>query len=127
MAILSCTPNAARPTATGDLLLGTSPHPRRLPPDGQLKIISHTPVEDLVVIPLFEFVEIPPADIREYFHDEVIARGCPRCGGPFDQIFFYANGLTLPALDLLAERGNGKCQRCGRKSTVWGPDALADF
>jgi hypothetical protein len=27
--------------------------------------------------PPFEFVEIPPADMREYFHDEVIARGCP--------------------------------------------------
>jgi tetratricopeptide (TPR) repeat protein len=117
----------ARRGTTGDLPLGTSPHPRRLPPDDRLKVISHTPVEDLVVIPPFEFVEIPPAAIREYFHYDVIARGCPRCGGPFDQIFFYTDGLVPFDIERLPDHGNGKCQRCSRKSTVWGPEALADF
>jgi hypothetical protein len=41
----------ARPAATTDLPLGTSPHPRPLPPDDDSKIISHTPVEDLIAIP----------------------------------------------------------------------------
>jgi hypothetical protein len=118
----------SRPATTADLPLGTSPHPRPLPPDGERKIISHTPVEDLIAIPPGQVVEIPPADILRYFTPRVVERGCTRCGGPFENIFFYTSGLKRPPLRRLAKVAtHGKCQTCGRRNTVDGRDALADI
>jgi hypothetical protein len=119
---------AERERAIADLPLGVSPLPRRLPPDGELKIIGATPVEDLVEIPIRQFVEIPQTDIRRYLTDEIVTRGCPRCGAPLDQVFFYTRGLVIPPLDQIGNYDtHGKCQACGRRSTVTGRDQLLDF
>ncbi|MEU8632810.1 hypothetical protein AB0C38_11625 [Amycolatopsis sp. NPDC048633] len=127
-ALAGVDPITGRESTLTDVPIGVSPNPRRLPPDNQLKVVSATPVEDLLYIPPGTFVEISQADARHYFDDEVVAEGCPRCGGPFDRVFFYTTGLEHPGLDRLADaESHGKCQTCGRRSTVLGPDGLAPF
>ncbi|MGV9365636.1 hypothetical protein [Amycolatopsis sp. NPDC003731] len=128
-ALADVDPITGRESMLTDLPVGVSPNPRRLPPDNQLKVVSATPVEDLLYIPPGTFVEISQEDARHYFDDEVVAEGCPRRGGPFDRVFFYTTGLEPPpGLDRLADvDSHGKCQTCGRRSTVFGPDSLAPF
>ena len=96
--------------------LGVSKTARRLPPDMELKTIEFTRVEDLVFIPYGEIEEVDPKEINKMLGGEAFDRGCPYCYAQMDLIFFYKDkGDTI----------RGKCQRCGRRSTVVG-DMLLD-
>jgi hypothetical protein len=119
----------ARQRAVADLPLGRSDSPRRLPPDGAIKVIRYTAVEDLVYIPAGEIVEVALDDMKTVLSAEAVDVGCPQCRGPLSEVFFYVRGLQhqdvhgVPALR--AAWPNGKCQRCGRKCSLWGDDELA--
>jgi hypothetical protein len=112
-----------RRAAVRDLPLGISPRPRRLPPDGELKVISYTPVEDLLYIPRGEIIEISGSVVEAYLTHETAAHGCPRCDAPLSSVFFYspdADRADNP--DLSKANVRGKCQSCGRISYVVAPD-----
>jgi len=121
----------ARRKAVADLPVGRSDSPRRLPPDDELKVIRYTAVEDLIFIPTGDIVEVALEDIRAILSDDAANGGCPKCGAPLSEIFFYVTGLKYQSLrDAAALRQawpNGKCQRCGRKCTPWEDGALAPW
>jgi hypothetical protein len=52
-------PPEVRERAAASLPLGRSDRPRRLPPDGEPKVIRYTAVERLIFIPTLDIVEIP--------------------------------------------------------------------
>jgi hypothetical protein len=117
-----------RRAAVRDLPLGVSPQPRRLPPDGELKVISYTPVEDLLYIPNGAIVEIPRSAVEAYLTQETAAHGCPRCDAPLWSVFFYtpdADRADDP--DLSKANVRGKCQSCGRLSYVVSPDEFTSL
>lgn len=100
------------------LPIGSSPKPRRLPPDWEEKIISRWPVEDLVFIPPGNITEVPRERICAELSDEVVARGCPYCCSSLDNVFFYCYGLVQEHPDAISEGYvRGKCQACGRRCT----------
>ena len=112
-----------RRAAVRDLPLGVSPQPRRLPPDGELKVISYTPVEDLLDIPRGAIVEIPRSAVEAYLTQETAAHGCPRCDAPLSSVFFYTpDAGRADDPDLSKANVRGKCQSCGRLSYVVAPD-----
>ena len=97
---------------------GVSTAPRRLPPDMEPKVISYTNVEDLVVIPYHPIAEVDPTAIPGVLTPEAVKRGCPYCYAVIRSIFFFnrlGSGDTV----------YGKCQECGRRSTLMG-DMLLD-
>jgi hypothetical protein len=109
-------------------LCGTSPHPRRLPPDNELKVIAFTDVENVFFIPSGEIIEIDQREMLGILSREAVRTGCPYCRAPIDQMFFYTRGLERLGLDNASEQQdwpNAKCQVCGHKSSLWGDDALA--
>jgi hypothetical protein len=113
----------ARAQAVADLPVGRSDSPRRLPPDGELKVVRYTAVEDLLYIPTGEIVEVSRQDIETILSAEACGAGCPNCGASLSEIFFYVTGLehqdTGGGETLSEAWPNGKCQRCGRKCTPW--------
>jgi hypothetical protein len=112
-----------RCAAVRDLPLGVSPQPRRLPPDGELKVISYTPVEDLLYIPRGAIVEISRSAVEAYLTKETAAHGCPRCDAPLSSVFFYTpDASRAEDPDLSKANVRGKCQSCGRLSYVVAPD-----
>lgn len=121
----------ARTRAIADLPLGRSDSPRRLPPDGDLKVVRHTAVEKILYIPTGEIVEISLDDMGTVLSAEAVDTGCPKCGAPLSEIFFYVTGLqyqNIRAGTALREAWpSGKCQRCGRKCTLWEDDTLAPW
>ena len=123
----------ARRKAVADLPVGRSDSPRRLPPDDELKVIRYTTVEDLVFIPTGDIVEVAREDIRAILSADAADAGCPKCGAPLSEIFFYVTGLQhqhqslRDAAVLQQAWPNGKCQRCGRKCTPWEDGTLAPW
>ncbi len=111
-------PPEVREQAAGRLPLGRSDHPRRLPPDGEPKVIRYTAVEDLVFIPTLNIVEISLDDARTVLTAEAAEAGCPMCGAPLSDVFFYVTGLRYQGIRGGAALRNayprGKCQSCGR-------------
>lgn len=103
-------------------LLGKSPKPRRLPPDGELKVIQFSNVEDLLIIPRGELIEVNRDDVRRLLSAEALGRGCPYCQASVDDIFFHHDGLEIVPTPFI----RGKCQRCGRQSAVEN-DTLVDI
>ncbi len=96
-------------------LCGTSPRPRHLPPDNELKVIAFTDVENIFFIPSGKITEISHAEMLGSLSREAIRTGCPYCRGPIERMFFYTQARQdLP---------RAKCQACGRKSSLLG-DAL---
>ncbi len=96
-------------------LCGTSPRPRNLPPDNELKVIAFTDVENVFFIPSGKITEISHAEMLGILSREAIRTGCPYCRGPIERMFFYTEAQQgLP---------RAKCQVCGRKSSQLG-DAL---
>ncbi len=91
------------------ILLGRSNKPRRLPPDGERKIIQFTNVEDMVLIPSYELTEVSHDEVSRLLSDEGAARGCPYCKGPLANIFFYVRGLHRCFNDEVIK---GRCQYC---------------
>jgi hypothetical protein len=117
------TTRATRRAALGELPLGVSPRPRRLHPDHEPKTIRYTPIEKLLFIPAGALVEVDPAVVRRYCDDDVVADGCPRCGGPFEDIFFFTRHLHDPrATDPASRYVKGRCQHCNRTSDLRAPD-----
>ncbi|WP_344511756.1 hypothetical protein [Dactylosporangium maewongense] len=90
------------------LPINVSDDPRRLPPDGELKIVSHTNVEDLIVIPNGEIMEVPPRKAQDMLSGRATRKGCPTCKGAVERIFFYIYGLRWNP----DEHVRAKCQRC---------------
>lgn len=88
--------------------LGVSSLPRSCPPDGKLKTISETRVEDLLFIPFGEISEVPQAEARKLLSRRSVHGGCPTCKCIFGQLFFYRYGLA----ENLDEIIRGKCQNC---------------
>ena len=118
---------AARPAPSSVVLpIGRSPEPRPLFPDGARKVVAHTPVEDLLLLPLGEITELEPARALG-----ALAAGtqCPRCLGPAAGIFFYVHGLAPVAADAdLVELGtHGICGACGRRCTLVPDGRLGAF
>jgi hypothetical protein len=113
----------ARRRAVAELPLGRSDSPRRLPPDGELKVIRYTPVEDLIFIPTGDIVEISLDDVGTALSADVVDASCPTCGAALAEIFFYVTGLKYQDIHggpaLREAWPSGKCQRCGRKCTIW--------
>ena len=73
--------------------MGRSDSPRPLPPDGERKVVRYTAVEDLLHIPTGEVVEVSLDDIQTVLSAEASDAGCPNCGAPLSEIFFYLTGL----------------------------------
>jgi hypothetical protein len=92
-------------------LLGQSNKPRRLPPDGEKKIIQFTNVEDLVRIPARELTEVSSDEVSELLSAEGLSQGCPYCKQPLAGIFFYVRGLHRRPGDE-HEDIKGRCQHC---------------
>lgn len=111
-------PPEVRERAVASLPLGRSDHPRRLPPDGKPKVIRYTAVEKLVFIPTFDIVEISLDDARTVLSAEAADAGCPMCGAPLSNVFFYVTGLHYQGIHgreaLRNAYPRGKCQSCGR-------------
>lgn len=107
-------------------LVGTADTPRPLPPDGALKIVSRTPVEDVTFLPSGEITEVPLEHMRELVAPSAQARGCPHCHADFNRLFAYVSGLhDYAAIDDARQTWpNARCQDCGRKSSLFG-DSLA--
>ncbi len=104
------------------------PSPGVCPPDGELKVISHTPVEDLLYIPRGAIVEIPRPAVEAYLTQETAAHGCPRCDAPLSSVFFYTpDAGRADDPDLSEANVRGKCQSCGRLSYVVAPDNLTSL
>ena len=96
-------------------LCGTSPRPRHLPPDNELKVIAFTDVENIFFIPSGKITEISRAEMLGILSREAIRTGCPYCRAPIERMFFYTEAQQHPT--------RAKCQVCGRKSSLLG-DAL---
>ncbi|MFF3657342.1 hypothetical protein [Streptomyces olivochromogenes] len=90
------------------VLLGSSPTPRPLPPDNQLKIISHTKVEDLLHIPRGEIAEVPVEQAQSQLNRRAARKGCPTCGARIPKLFFYVDRLDIDPDDNIW----AKCQNC---------------
>jgi hypothetical protein len=105
------------PPWTPEQLSGTSPHPRRLPPDNEPKIIGSTDVADLYFIPSGQITEISLAELLSVLGYAAVRTGCPHCRGPIEKLFFY----TYTA----QRRGEPRaiCQVCGGAASLRG-DAL---
>ena len=111
-------PPEVRERAVASLPLGRSDRPRRLPPDGKPKVIRYTAVEKLVFIPTLDIVEISLNDARTVLSAEAADAGCPMCGAPLSNVFFYVTGLRYQGIHgreaLRNAYPRGKCQSCGR-------------
>ncbi|WP_138757679.1 hypothetical protein [Modestobacter altitudinis] len=90
---------------TTNALVGKSPLPRRLPPDGELKVIQFVNVEDLMRIPPFRISDVDPATVLKSLSADSIALGCPSCQCPIKQIFFYTRDREHSIV-------RGRCQEC---------------
>jgi hypothetical protein len=101
--------------------LGCANEPRKMAPDGKEKILGFTGPEDLVIVPAGELTQVDVNEIRGILSRQGIERGCPYCYAPIENLFFYVDGLAREATDAI----RGKCQKCGRRSTVWD-DILMD-
>ncbi|SHF78279.1 hypothetical protein SAMN05444351_0782 [Geodermatophilus nigrescens] len=86
-------------------LIGRSPLPRRLPPDGQLKVIQFVNVEDLMRIPPFRISDVDPTTVLRSLSAETSALGCPSCRCPVEKIFFYTRDRESSIV-------RGRCQEC---------------
>jgi hypothetical protein len=115
-------PPEVRERAVASLPLGRSDRPRRLPPDGEPKVIGYTAVEELIFIPTLDIVEISPTDVRTVLSAEAADAGCPMCGAPLSNVFFYVTGLRHQGIhgsDALRDAyPRGKCQSCGRTHDI---------
>lgn len=111
-------PPEVRERAVASLPLGRSDRPRRLPPDGKAKVIRYTAVEELIFIPTLEIVDISLNDARTIISAAAADAGCPMCGAPLSNVFFYVTGLHYQEIrgrDALRNAyPRGKCQSCGR-------------
>jgi hypothetical protein len=105
------------PRWTPEQLSGTSPAPRRLPPDNEPKIIGSTDVADLYFIPSGQITEVSLAELLDVLGYVAVRTGCPHCRVPIEKLFFY----TYTA----QRRGEpgAICQVCGGAASVRG-DAL---
>jgi tetratricopeptide (TPR) repeat protein len=105
----------AAPWAPADLC-GTSPHPRRLPPDNELKVIACTDVENIFFLPVGEIIEIDHPEMLGTLSRAAVRKGCPYCRAPIDQMFFYRRGLERHRSG--SEPRRASCQVCGRRSSL---------
>ncbi|MEU7599914.1 hypothetical protein [Streptomyces sp. NPDC041003] len=90
-------------------MVGVSPTPRPLPPDYQLKIISHTDVENLLHIPNGNITEMAAEQATSRLNRRAARKGCPTCGAGLSNLFFYINGLGNDEPDQTIW---AKCQNC---------------
>jgi hypothetical protein len=116
-----------RPTIDLTNLLGTSAAPRQLPPDGELKVVAFTNVEEVLFLPPGELTEISHKEMGRILNREAAQLGCPYCRAHLSEIFFFTRGLQRHGLKGDGERDwpNGICQVCGHKSSLFGDDRLA--
>ncbi|MEV6844429.1 hypothetical protein [Actinoplanes sp. NPDC051411] len=91
-----------------DVMLGRSPRPRRLPPDGARKIIEFTNVEDLLYIPRYEIADVGLAEVLEILAEPEANHECLSCGASLSDILFYVRGLDRAANSSI----RGRCQFC---------------
>jgi hypothetical protein len=120
-------PRYPAPWAPQDLC-GTSPHPRRLPPDNKRKVITFTDAESVFFIPAGEITEVSRDEILKMLSREAVRAGCPFCRAPIEQLFFYAQGLERQGRDSPGEQHaqlNARCQVCGHKSSLREDTLLA--
>lgn len=91
---------------------GVPVEPVALPPDGELKRIRFTPIQDLLKIPCGNIVELSLDEVLPLY-PKIVKRElrCPRCGSKSDAMFWYQYSL-VPDLS-----GNTdvfmRCQYCG--------------
>jgi hypothetical protein len=111
-------------TDAAELPLGVSDQPRVLPDDRKRKIIRYTPVEDIVVIPVGDLIEISLDEAKAHLSDEAIRRGCPYCYASLEQLLFHVYGHKWPVDPHLLM---AKCQQCGRRSRRHAGDFLDDI
>lgn len=116
-----------RPAIELNNLLGTSAAPRRLPPDGELKVVAFTNVEEVLFLPPGELTEISHKEIGQILNREAARLGCPYCRARLSEMFFFTRGLERRGLkgDGEGDWPNGICQVCGHKSSLFGDDQLA--
>ncbi len=98
-------------------LSGTSPDPRRLPPDNELKVIAFTDVQNIIFIPSGKIIEIDHRAVLGTLSREAIRTGCAYCRAPLDQMFFYKSGLDGHGSETGPHKAN--CQVCGHTSSLW--------
>lgn len=109
------------PAPAGCVPVGPADEPRPMAPDGRSKILSTTGPEDLVIVPAGELCQVSTQEMRTILSPQGVERGCPYCYADIESIFFYVESLNREDTDTV----RGKCQRCGRRSTVWD-DILMD-
>lgn len=116
-----------RPTIDLNNLLGSSATPRPLPPDGELKVVAFTDVEEVLFLPSGELTEISHEEMGQILNREAVGLGCPYCHARLSEMFFFTRGLQRHGLKGSSERDwpNGICQVCGHKSSLFGEDSLA--
>jgi hypothetical protein len=93
-------------------LTGSSDTPRRLPPDGELKLIAHSDVGQLLFIPEGIITELAPSAVLAASAGRNLATsGCKNCGGTVAEIFFFTQGIHPSNTG--GTRPRATCQRCG--------------
>lgn len=98
----------------GYLDYGVSSVPKKVFPDYELKVITHTPVENLLAMSGGELIEIDyDAVIRDYGL-EIKSAVCPYCQSERGFLFFYQYGHSISKTDVV----RCKCQFCTRRSTL---------
>ncbi|GAA1560499.1 hypothetical protein GCM10009827_097200 [Dactylosporangium maewongense] len=125
--VLAGTAGHERPPVDLGNLTGRSASPRPLPPDGALKIVAFTDVEELLFLPPGELIEISHEEMGRILNREAVRLGCPYCHTRLPEMFFFTAGLRRHGLRGDGQRDwpNGICQVCGHKSSLFGDDALA--
>jgi hypothetical protein len=116
-----------RPPFDLDNVLGTAASPRPLPPDGELKILAYTNVEEVLFLPSGQLVEISNEEMTRILSREATRTGCPYCRARLSEMFFFTRGLRRHGLGDGGEKDwpNAICQVCGHKSSLFGDDMLA--
>lgn len=106
-------------------LFGIPSEPIQLPPDNEPKRIRFTPIETLTNIPLGKIVEVSLDEVGK-MHPDVVdpSYKCPGCGGNAENIFWFQYGLEADTS--IGEVVFQKCQYCGHRDYILGPDYFRD-
>ena len=99
-------------TSGPEIVTGIPSEPAPLPPDGGLKHIRFTPVQNLIKIPAGNIVELSLAEVVSV-HSSLAGQRikCPRCSGGSKAMFWYQYSLEP---DLTEGAGVFmRCQHCG--------------
>lgn len=98
----------------GYLDFGVSDKSMRIFPDYELKVVGHTPVENLLFCPYHNIIEVQVTEVINSFGLDPDGAKCPYCGNGDKFLFFYQERLQVTQDGCI----RCKCQFCGRRSTL---------